>query len=717
MPHVKLLLSTSGLFLFLAAAVAIILSVLVYHRTVPPISRRRRYLLICLRALALFFLLLLILEPILRLVRGERKPPTVAILVDDSKSMSLTDRMGNRAETVQVLLKSNGIQALSKVARLEFFRFSSGFSPIPTPDSLLFNGDATNISSALEGVQKRSEEENIEAVVIISDGNHDLGESPLHEVSHFGMPIYTVGVGDSTEQKDVLITRLLTNEIAYAGSRIPMDVTIKSSGFSAERVEVSLSEGSKTIAQQFLTLKEGTWEYPIKFFFEPKDEGTMRYTVSVSRLEGELTVANNTKSVFVKVMKSKMKVLLVAGAPSSDVAFIRRALTEDKNVDLEVLTQKSATDFYEAEFSSQMVNNVDCILLVGFPLSNSREDVLHAVQSEIQQQQKPLLIVLSRNIDAAKLRFLGSGLPFTIGPLNSTEVSASVQVPAKEQVNPLMNLNGSPNLWDGLPPIYKTGTGFQARPESEILGVARVQGVSTNQPLLLSRNIAGAKSVAILGYGVWRWKLLTRAVDPLKDVLQLFMSNAVRWLTTREESKLVRISTTQEVFTGGEPVEFSGQVYNKAYRPIDSADLRVAVRKGNETSETILTPVGNGRYEGKFEGLREGEYQFAGTASLNGERLGEDRGKFSVGAQEIEFQQTQMNKPLLEQLAYRSGGKYFDPQSIARLPEELERNTKLTPKEITRASEFELWSLSTVLILITLFFGVEWFLRKQAGLL
>lgn len=310
MPHVKLLLSTSGFFPFFAAALAIILSVLAYRRTVPPVPRGRRYPLICLRALALFFLFLLILEPILRFVSEGSKPPTVAILVDNSKSMSLTDRMGNRAETVQVLLKSNGIQEISKVAKLEFFRFSSGFNPISTPDSLRFNGDATDISSALEGVQNRSEEENIEAVVLISDGNHDLGESPLHEVSHFDMPIYTIGVGDSAEQKDVLITKVVTNEIAYAESHIPMDVTIKSSGFNGQRVEVSLSEGGKTIAQQFLTLKEGTWEYPLKFSFEPKEEGTKRYTVSVSRLEGELTTANNVKSLFVKVLKSKMKVLL-----------------------------------------------------------------------------------------------------------------------------------------------------------------------------------------------------------------------------------------------------------------------------------------------------------------------------------------------------------------------------------------------------------------------
>jgi hypothetical protein len=315
------------------------------------------------------------------------------------------------------------------------------------------------------------------------------------------------------------------------------------------------------------------------------------------------------------------------------------------------------------------------------------------------------------------MHILDSSLPFTINPGNSGEISVFVQVPEQERMHPLMNLNGSPNLWDGMPPIYMTGMTFRAKPEAETLALAKVQGISLNEPLLLSRSVAGEKSVAILGYGIWRWKLLTQAVDPSKDVLQIFMSNSVRWLTTREESKPVRISSTKEAYSGGEPVQFSAQVYDKTYRPIDAAEVKIAVTKGSEASETILTPMGNGRYEGKLEGLGEGEYQLLGTASLNGEKLGEDKGKFSVGAQEIEFQQTQMNKPLLEQLAYRSGGKYFDPQNIARLPEELERNTRLTSKEITRASEFELWSLPTILILIILFFGVEWFLRKRAGLL
>jgi hypothetical protein len=505
MPHVELLLSTSGFFIFFSAVVAVALSIFAYRHTVPVVPQAKRYLLVGLRTLALFFLMLLFLEPILRLVRVERKSPTIAILVDDSKSMSLTDRTGNRSEIARAILKSNGIQKLSELGRTELFGFSSDLRAISTPDSLQFNSGVTDISTALRDVQEKSDDENIQAVVLVTDGDYNLGENPLRQADRFGMPIYTIGIGDSSEQKDVLVTKVITNEIAYAESRIPMDVTVKSSGFNGERVEVSLSEERKTIAQQFLTLKEGTWEYPVKFSFEPKEEGTRKYTVTVSRLEGELTAANNSKSAFVKVLKSKMRALLLAGAPSTDVAFIRRALTEDKNVDLKVLVQKSATEFYEGAFSASMITDFDCILLVGFPLTDSRDDVLRALQLEIQQRNKPLLFIMSKDVDLTKLGALESILPFTVGPRSASEILVSLQVPQKEQVNPIMNLNGSPSLWDNLPPIYKTETVFRAKPEAEILGLEKVRGVSVE--------VVDANSGPVKG----RTTIVHRERSPLAD--------------------------------------------------------------------------------------------------------------------------------------------------------------------------------------------------------
>ena len=231
MPDLKLLLSTSSLFLCLAAIAAVALSIFAYRHTVPPIPTTKRYFLVVLRSLSLFLLLLLLLEPILRLVRRESKPPTVALLIDDSKSMSLTDRTGNRADATRSLLRGSWLDRVSHLGRTKFFRYAEGLSDLDSPDSLRFRGGSTDISAALKKLHERSEEENVQAVVLVTDGNYNLGENPLYEVVRLGMPIFTVGIGDSAEQKDLLITKAVTNEIAYSESRIPMDVTVKSSGF------------------------------------------------------------------------------------------------------------------------------------------------------------------------------------------------------------------------------------------------------------------------------------------------------------------------------------------------------------------------------------------------------------------------------------------------------------------------------------------------------
>jgi len=717
MPQVKLLLNSSSLFFLLAAIVAVAFSIFAYRRTVPPIPSGKKWLLITLRSFSLFLLLSLFLEPILGLVYTRDKPPALAILVDNSRSMSLVDRTGERAQHTRDLLAGKNTGKLSELGKLKLYRFAETLKELPSPDSLHFDGGGTDISTALKLIKEKIDEDNIQAVILVTDGNYNLGENPLHEAGRLNIPIFTIGIGDSAEQKDLLITKVVANEIVYEGSRVPLDATVKSSGFDGEQVEVALSEDSKQLDRQTLTLRKGTWEYTVKFAFEPKDEGLKRYTVSVSRLEGEITTANNTKAVFVKVLKSRMKVVLLGGAPSPDVAFVRRALEEDKNVELRSFVQRDAQSFYEGEPTPETFREAECFVLVGFPLSNSRGDILRELQAEIEQRRKPVLFLLSRNVDLNKLRMFDSSLPFVSGPARLDEASVYLQVLEGQRTHPIMTLGGSRNLWSNLPPIYKTGTSFRPKPEAEVLAVTRIQEVTTNEPLIISRNVAGLRSVGVTGYGIWRWKLLTQTTEPSSDALHLFVSSCIRWLTTREESKLVKIVPTKEVFTGGEPVELVGQVYDRMYKPIEDAEVKVIARKNSEIHETILSPAGNGRYEGAFDALGDGEYEFSGSAVLEGDRLGEDKGRFSVGALDIELQQTRMNKPLLEQIAYQSGAKYLDAQAADQLADKIKESVKLASRELRYSNELQLWSLPAILLLIILLFVSEWYLRKQSGLL
>jgi hypothetical protein len=207
-------------------------------------------------------------------------------------------------------------------------------------------------------------------------------------------------------------------------------------------------------------------------------------------------------------------------------------------------------------------------------------------------------------------------------------------------------------------------------------------------------------------------------------VVDEFLSNAVRWLTTREDEKQVRVRTSKQLYSVVEPIEFMGQVYDDTYRPLDNARIEVSIgpvsptgRRQTSVLEIILDPLGSGQYEGSLEGLDEGDYRFNARVSIEGRQIASENGVFSVGGLHLEFIETKMNKPLLEQMASRTGGRYYDPTATGTLAKDIAALPTFQPREIVRSSEISLWNSHWMLILVITLFATEWFLRKRNGLL
>jgi hypothetical protein len=76
-----------------------------------------------------------------------------------------------------------------------------------------------------------------------------------------------------------------------------------------------------------------------------------------------------------------------------------------------------------------------------------------------------------------------------------------------------------------------------------------------------------------------------------------------------------------------------------------------------------------------------------------------------------------MNKLLLQQIADRTGGRYYDVNALSSLPEDVGSLPGFRPREIVRSSEIELWNRSWMLAAVVLVFASEWFLRKRNGML
>ena len=268
-----------------------------------------------------------------------------------------------------------------------------------------------------------------------------------------------------------------------------------------------------------------------------------------------------------------------------------------------------------------------------------------------------------------------------------------------------------------LPPVFRLQGNFRSKPESDVLGVVRLQTATLNEPLLVVRRIAGRKSAAFLGYGIWRWKMLAPLDGTAAQRADEFLGNAIRWLTSIEDERRIRVRPVRESFSAFEPVEFSGQVYDDSMEPLSEADITVVIEGPNGRTTTGLVPLGSGQYAGSAEILPPGEYTFAASVNMGTQRLGEDRGSLSVGGLNAEFIETRMNRSLLEHLAFRTGGAYYDGRDLSGLAARIRTVPDFVPRERVERTETELWNSAWTLGLAVCLLACEWFFRKRLGML
>jgi hypothetical protein len=239
----------------------------------------------------------------------------------------------------------------------------------------------------------------------------------------------------------------------------------------------------------------------------------------------------------------------------------------------------------------------------------------------------------------------------------------------------------------------------------------------------LMRNFQDKKSVAVMAYGLYRWKLLGYAAEISKgrkdtpDLYTLFIRNTLKWLSVSESNRFVRVKPDKSFYNQSERVDFTAQVYDAAYTPVENASVRVNLTNGRDSRELVLSPIGNGKYKGSVEGLSRSDYAFTGDASVNNKLLGSDKGRISIGELSLEYQNSKMNLGLLKSMAQISGGKFYTAETVSALTEDIKKSQFFHEQSISLRKEFALWNLPWLLAVAILCFSTEWLLRKRAGMI
>ncbi|NUM61147.1 MAG: VWA domain-containing protein, partial [Ignavibacteriaceae bacterium] len=691
---INLTLTFPVIYLFLSLFLIAAYSFYVYRYTIPQIQPFKKIVLVTLRVLALLILCLILFEPILNLSKKLTLEPSNFVFIDNSRSIRIDDGT-NRLSTIKKIVNDFSVNASE--SNLTFYEFGNSVKPIDVDslDKLNFSDGATNLQDVFKTVQ--NSEKNIASVTIVSDGVITSGSNPYYDAINLGIPVFTIGIGDTTQHTDVEIKKVLHNDIVYVETPTNIISTISNKGFSGDLITAALYEDNKFISQQTVKLSPSGIQN-ITFDYSPQSSGEKKLSIQLSSLKGEFTTANNKQVFYVNVLSNKIKVLLLASSPNADLTFIKNALKRDENIQVNSIVQISYNKF-QNELNYNVIDSADVLFLIGFPSDKTPQELLSRVITKIKDKETPFFFTLSSGISINKLQSFGNVLPFNIIQMIGGSKEVQPYLLPEQAANPIFQQTDKNPLndWNNLPPVSQPNAVFSPRVESKTLAQIKMNNNVVNSPLIISSSFGGRRSIAVLAKDIWKWKL--QIAPKGLDLFDSFIVNSLRWLRTGVDQKLVRVNTSKKNYSQGERVEFTAEVFDESLNPVSDAGIKIKITSQKNNYETDMQNIGSGLYEGSIIINETGDFKYSAEAVVNNHLLGKDEGSFNIGEIDIEMANPVMNYSLLNLMANESGGEFFFANDYSSLLNKLRELKINSSKEKIVTSEIALWSDTWLLVI------------------
>ena len=162
-------------------------------------------------------------------------------------------------------------------------------------------------------------------------------------------------------------------------------------------------------------------------------------------------------------------------------------------------------------------------------------------------------------------------------------------------------------------------------------------------------------------------------------------------------------------------VRLSAQVRDRDFQPAASAHVTahiVGPAGANAMVDLLPSQETPGLYQADWTAAKPGGYLAEVTAEASGKQpLGSDVLTFQREDGVAENFHDVQNRPLLEQLAAQTGGRYWKPSELKDLP----RDISYSEAGISVRSTKELWNMPIVFLLLLALPMAEWLLRRKWG--
>jgi len=726
------------------------------QRAAPVMRSWRAWVIWSLQTLLAALLLVLLWQPAITVAELKPQQNIIAVLVDDSRSMAISEDGSTRQAQAVKALQNGVLASLSRSFQTRLYRVDDVPARIDSLKDLQPNAPSTRIGESLKQLTEETSDLPIGAVVLLSDGGDNTGGISADAISALRarhIPVHTVGFGRERAQHDVELDDAVVAPRALAESRLSARITFHQRGYAGAKVNLTVrgtvgndSAGQgKLLASRTVTLGPDGNLQTETLMFDSGGAGARTLEIAAAPLAGEENIANNTLTRVVNVGSEPRRILYVEGEPRWEYKFIRQAEEDDRMVQIASIDRTSENKFYRQGISDPKeladgfpTRPEDLFVYQGLIVGSVEAGYFTPGQQELIHQfvdrRGGGLLLLGGQFALADggwnasnlVDLLPTALPTQPGTFHregdpksgTTHTTAELAPAGVDSIITRLVDDPAANSakWKKLPYLMDYEDAGTPKPGAVVLA-NMITPEGRKLPLLTTENFGRGRTAIMATGGSWRWQMSSPLGDTAHD---LFWQQLLRWLVSDTPGHVAASVPAQMLLDNG-AVTFTAEVRDQNYNPAPDARVEAHILGPSGVSalvEMTGVPDSPGQFQAAWSAPKSGAYLTEVTAQRADAKTGTVK---ELGRDVLTFQRmdgvaenfhTEQNRDLLERLAAQTGGQYWKPADLGKLAADI----PFSEAGVTMRETRDLWNLPLVFLVLLLLRFSEWWLRRKWGI-
>jgi hypothetical protein len=653
-------------------------------------SKLTKGVLFGLRFLCVTALAAMLLSPLIKYFSKTVEKPIIVIAQDNSASMLMASDSTFVRQQLQEQIAAVQ-QKLGANFKIDNYVFDEAIGNETKPN---FSGRITDFDVLFEDLEQKYVNRNVGALLLVTDGIYNQGNSPVYSIQNLEFPVFTVGVGDTNRYVDIKLKNLRNNKLAFLGNEFPVQVDIKTQKVTVNSLKLTVLRNGKTITTKTLIGLKANDVSTQYLTLKANAVGKQQYTIIVQSIEGERNTSNNSLNFYIDVLDGRQKVLLLGMAPHPDLGALKSAIAANENYEL---TTSIYSDFKKS------FKEYDLVML--------------------HQSSNSKLVPIDQNLK----KLLGTSIPVLLfgggwknvellqgisGKSSGRRIVNEVQAEINEGFS-LFTIDDDLRKLTKFPPVTTEASQTVKPNGNNTLLTQKIGNVKTAYPLLTFFEKQNRKIGRFSGEGLWKWRIANYQEFGNHQVFNRFVSKIVQYMAVKSDRSFFRVSSVDEIYEN-EALNFSAQLFNPSYELVNDPEVSLEVK--NEEGKVFnfaMNRLGE-TYQLNIPSLLPGNYNYVASATYQG-KLVTEKGIFRIKELQLEASNTEADHQLLFQLAKRTNGEMVDASNVLSIVEKINAREDISSVSYMNEEVEDIINLKWIFFVLLALLSIEWFIRKRGG--